>query len=83
MSASQMELVVRANLTVPGKKIPFNMCDSSCGWFIVKKLKYFQVMLKMFEFSWVCKKVESALVYAYTLFWIAQPYFSTEIIKDS
>ena len=51
------------------------MRDSACRWFIVKKLKYFEVMLNIFEFSLVWENVESWLVPANKLFWIAQPYF--------
>ena len=59
------------------------MRDSACKGFIVKKDKYFEVMLNIFEFSWVWENIESWLVYANKLFWIAQPYFSTDIIKQS
>ena len=65
------------------KKIPCYLGDSACGWFIVKKVKYFEVTLNIFEFSRVWENVESWLVYANKLFWIAQPYFSTNIIKQS
>ena len=51
------------------------------GGLLLKKLKYFEVMLNIFEFSWVWKSVESWLVYANKLFWIVQPYFSTDITK--
>ena len=57
------------------------MRDSACRWFIVKK--YFEVTLNIFEFSRVWENVESWLVYANKRFWIAQPYFSTDIIKQS
>ena len=40
-------------------------------------------MLNIFEFSRVWENVESWLVYANKLFWIAQPYFSTNTIKQS
>ena len=53
------------------------MRDSARRWFIVKKAKVFW----SFEFSRVWENVESWLVYANKLFWIAQPYFSTDIIK--
>ena len=55
----------------------------ACRWFIVKKIKYFEVMLNIFELSRVWENIESWLVYANKLFWIAQPYFSTDIIKRS
>ena len=53
----------------------------ACRWFIVKKLKYFEVMLNIFEFLRVRENVE--FVYANKLFWIVQIYFSTDIIKQS
>ena len=60
------------------------MRNSACRWFIVKKLKYFEKhMSNIFEFSQVRKNVKSWLVYANKIFWIAQPYFSTDIIKQS
>ena len=61
------------------------MHDSACKWFFVKKLKYFEVVfvLSIFEILQVWENVESWLVYANNLFWIAQPYFSTAIIKRS
>ena len=59
------------------------MRNSGSRWFIVKKLKYFEVVLKIFEFSRKWKNVKSWLIYANKLFWIAQPYFSTNIIKQS
>ena len=50
---------------------------------MLKQLKQFEVMLNIFEFSWMWENVESWLVYANNLFWIAQPYFSTDIMKQS
>ena len=44
------------------------MHDSACKGFIVKKDKYFEVMLNIFEFSWVRENIESWLVYANKLF---------------
>ena len=40
-------------------------------------------MLNIFEFSRVPENVESWLVNVNKLFWIAQPYFSTDIIKQT
>ena len=40
-------------------------------------------MLNIFEFSWVWENIESWLVYANKVFKIAEPYFSTDIIKQS
>ena len=53
------------------------------GLLVKKKLKYFEFMLNIFEFLRVGKNVEYWLVYANKLFWIAQPYFSNDIIKQS
>ena len=46
------------------KKIPGYMRDSVCKWSIVKKLKYFEFMLKMFGFFRVWEIVKSSLVHA-------------------
>ena len=40
-------------------------------------------MLNIFEFSRVWEIIESWLVYANKFFWIVQPYFLTNIIKQS
>ena len=40
-------------------------------------------MLNIFEISRVWENVESQLVYANKFFRIVQPYFSTNIIKES
>ena len=40
--------IIRTGITC--KKIPYYMRDSACRWFIDKKLKYFEVMLNIFEF---------------------------------
>ena len=53
------------------------------GGLLLKKVKYFEVMVNIFEFLHVWENVESWLVSANKLFWIAQPYFSTNIIKQS
>ena len=49
------------------------MRDSACRCFIEKTLKYFEVMLNIFEFPRVGENLEPWLVYANKLFWIAQP----------
>ena len=60
------------------------MRDWAGRWFIVKKkLKYFEVMLNIFEFLWVWENVKSWLVYANNLFWTALPYFLNKILKQS
>ena len=50
---------------------------------LLKKLKYLEGMLNIFEFSRLWQKVEFWLVNVNKLFWIAQPYFSTDIIQRS
>ena len=53
--------IIRTGITC--KKIPGYMHSSACRWFIVKiKLKYFEVMLNIFEFSRVWENAESWLV---------------------
>ena len=63
------------------KKIPCYCLTQLAGGLLLKKLKYFEVMLNIFDLSRVWEKIESCLVYANKLFWIAQPDFSTDIIK--
>ena len=53
------------------------MRNSTCKWFIVKKLKYFGV--DIFESLRLWENVESWLVSANKLFWIVQLYFSTNM----
>ena len=53
------------------------------GGLLLKKLKYFEFMLNIFEFWRVWENVESWSVYANKFFWIAQLYFWTNIIKES
>ena len=53
------------------------------GGLLWKKLKHFEVLLNIFEFSQVWENLESWLVYVNMLFWIAQPSFLTYIIKRS
>ena len=43
------EPIIRTGITC--EKIPCYMRDSACKGFIVKKDKYFEVMLNIFEFS--------------------------------
>ena len=59
------------------------MATQLAGGLLLKKLKYFEVMLNIFEFSRVSENVESWLVYPNKLLWIAQPWFSTNIRKQS
>ena len=65
------------------KKIPCYMRDSACRWFIVKKAKIFWSYVKHFWILAGVRNVEFWLVSANKFFWIAQPYFSTKIIKQS
>ena len=59
------------------------MCATQlAGGLLLKELKYFEVMLNIFEFSRVWENVESWLVSVNKLFF-AQPYFSTNVIKQS
>ena len=53
------------------------------GGFLLKKLKYFEVVLNIFEMSQVFENVESWLVYANQIFWIGRPNLLTGIIKRS
>ena len=59
------------------------MATQLAGGLLLKKLKYFEVMLNIFEFSRVSENVESWLVYPNKLLWITQPWFSTNIRKQS
>ena len=65
------------------KKILVISATQSAGGLLLRKLKYLVVMLSIFEFSWVWENIESWFVNANKLFWIAQPYFLTNIIKQS
>ena len=59
------------------------MCATQlAGGSLLEKLKYFEVMLNIFEFLPVWENIETWLVYANKLFCIAQPYISTDIIKQ-
>ena len=49
------------------------------GGLLLKMLKYFELMLNIFEFSRVWENVESWFINVDKLFWIAQSYFSTDI----
>ena len=51
------------------------------GGLLLKKLKYFEVMLNIFGFSQVWNYLESWLVYAAKFSWIAQPYISNDIYQ--
>ena len=53
------------------------------GGLLLKMLNHFEVMLNIFEFSRMWENVESWLVFANKLFWIGQPDFWTNMIKQS
>ena len=53
------------------------------GGSLLKILKYFDVMLKIFEFSHLKEIVKSSLVYVNKCSWITQSCFFTETIKQS
>ena len=53
------------------------------GGLLLKKLKYFEVMLNIFEFSRMWKNVESWLLDENKCLWTALPFLSTGIIKRS
>ena len=55
------------------RKSLFIFTTQLSGGLLLKKLKYFEVMLNIFECSREWENVESSLVYANKLFWIAQP----------
>ena len=59
------------------------MRDSACSGLLLKMLKYFEVMLNIFEFSHVKEIVKSWLVYAKTFSQIIQLCFLTETIKQN
>ena len=67
----------------------FSTLDNSLlyAWLVegllLKMLKYFDIMLNMFEFSYVKEIVESWLVYLNKFSWIIQLCFLTETIKQS
>ena len=52
------------------KKISCYMHDSAYRWFIVEILKYFEVILNIFEFSHVKEIVEFWLVYEIVESWL-------------
>ena len=58
------------------------MRDSASN-LLLKILKYFEVMLNIFEFSHVNEIVKSWLVYENKFSWIIQSGFLTETIKES
>ena len=59
------------------------MRNSVAGVVLLKKLKYFEVMWNIFEFSRVWEMVESWLVYANEFSQTGQLFLSTNIVKQS
>ena len=49
--------IIRIGITC--KKMFCYTCDSTCRWLLQKMLKYFEVMLNIFEFSHVKQIAES------------------------
>ena len=73
--------IIRIKITC--KKIPPYMHDSAFRWFIVKKAKIFWSYAKhFFEFSQVWENLESWMVYANKLLWIAGIY-NSRVTKPS
>ena len=73
------ETIIRTGITC--KKILVICATQLAGGLLLKKLKYPEVILNIFEFSRVWENVESWSVHVNKLFWIVQPYFSTDVIK--
>ena len=70
----EQEWHVRKSLVICATKL--------AGGLLLKMLKYFKVMLNIFEFSHVKEIVESWLVYLNKFPWIIQSLFLTETIKQ-
>ena len=73
------ETIIRTGITC--KKILVICATQLAGGLSLKKLKYPEVILNIFEFSRVWENVEPWSVHVNKLFWIVQPYFSTDVIK--
>ena len=65
------------------KKIPCHMPDSACTGVLLKILKYFAVMLNIFETFHVLQIVESWLIHANKFSWITKSRSLTGTIKWS
>ena len=73
--------IIRTGITC--KKIPCYVHDSACRWFIVKKAKIFWSYVKHFWVPTCVRKCRILTGLCNNLFWIAQQYFLTNIIKQS
>ena len=73
--------IIRTGITC--KKIPCHVHDSACRWFIVKKAKIFWSYVKHFWVPTCVRKCRILTGLCNNLFWIAQQYFLTNIIKQS
>ena len=63
---------------------PLAKCaNQPAGCVLLKKLRYFKVMLNIFAFSRLWEIAESWLIYANSFTLIAQPNFLTEIKKTN
>ena len=58
------------------------MRDSACRWFIIKKAKYFGVMLNIFELSGVWEMSNLDWSMQISFFKLPRNIFSTDIIKQ-
>ena len=74
--------IIRTGKKYVRKSLVICATQLACG-LLLKRLSYFEVVLNIFELSRVWENVESWLVFPTKLFWIAQPYFLTDIIKQS
>ena len=73
--------IIRTGITC--KKTPCYVHDSACRWFIVKKAKIFWSYVKHFWVPTCVRKCRILTGLCNNLFWIAQQYFLTNIIKQS
>ena len=86
-------LVKRVGLTYHGTIIRTGMTCKKIRWYVratqladgllLKMLKYFEVIWKIFEFSHVKETLKFWLVYVNKFSWIIQSCFLTETIKQS
>ena len=59
------------------------MVTQLAGGLLLKMLKYFEVMLNIFEFSHLKEIPESSLVHVNKFSWIIQSFFLTSTIKEN
>ena len=65
------------------EKTTHYMRTQLAGGLFLKNLKYFGIMLNIFDLSPVWQNVESWTDYPNKVFWIVEPYISTDVIKGS